>query len=93
MASKNTDEKIKKMEARSKSFLDDWKKTMEELNKRHEYKADDGSIMSFEILPKLQANEFSISAVFGIGHTRREEVKVGQEPKADGQSDSDNQVS
>jgi hypothetical protein len=96
MASKNTEAKLKKLEERSKAFLEDWKQTMLDLNKRHEYKAEDGSIMSFEMLPKLQANEFSIQSVFGIGHTRREEVKVGKdapeqvgkEPKADGQPDS-----
>jgi len=80
MASKNTEAKREQLEKRSKAFLEDWKQVMVDLNKRHEYKADDGSIMSFEMLPKLQANEFSINAVFGIGYTRREEVKVGDTP-------------
>lgn len=78
------------MEERTTAFLNDWKEVMTELNKRHEYKAEDGSIMSFEIIPKLQANDFSINAVFGVGHTRRENKKVGEEPKTDGQPDSNN---
>jgi hypothetical protein len=93
MASKNTEMKQEKMHARVEAFLNDWRTKMETLNKEHEYEADDGSIMSFEMLPKLEADNNSIKAVYGIGHTRRENIKVGEEPKADGQPDSDDQVS
>jgi hypothetical protein len=93
MASKNTEMKNEQMKKRTDAFLEDWKNTMTELNARHEFKADDGSFMSFEMLPKLQANDFSIQAVYGIGYTRREKIKVGEKPKVDGQPDSDDKVS
>jgi peroxiredoxin family protein len=93
MASKNTELEKEMMEKRMEAYLNAWKEAMVNLNKEHEYKAHDGSIMSFDMLPKLQADDYSIKAVYGIGHTRREEVTVGKEPEADGQSDRDDTVS
>jgi len=85
-----TSEQKEELDKRSAAYLEDWKHTMEDLSKRHEYKAHDGSLMSFEMFPKLQANDHSINAVFGIGYTRRE---VGTKPETDGQPDSNDQVS
>jgi hypothetical protein len=93
MASKNTEIKQDKMQERIEAFLEDWKARMVNLNTDHEYTADDGSIMSFEMIPKLEADNYSIKAVYGIGHTRREDIKIGKESEADGQPNSDNQVS
>jgi hypothetical protein len=93
MASKNTEIKQDKMQERIEAFLEDWKTAMEGCNKRHEYTADDGSIMSFEMIPKLEADNNSIRAVYGIGHTRRENITVGKESEADGQPNSDDKVS
>jgi peroxiredoxin family protein len=93
MASKNTEIEKEMMEKRMEAYLNAWKEAMVNLNKEHEYKAHDGSIMSFEMIPKLEADNNSIRAVYGIGHTRREEVTVGKKSEADGQSDRDNTVS